>query len=224
MRNAFLLLMGLVITGSAMAQEEDNIWEKPENKAVVVVTDDVENSHSRMGTLKVSAGPAWITSKMYTSEDSYIRYEPGFECAVSYEHVGSKGWGLSIDMNYNRTSYELLYSKSTFHLLHIGPGVVYAGVDEHWRYSIELGIGVTYCEEKVDSDYGTYIFSGNNQVGLGFNSRIGAEYMLTEKFGIGVDLNGALMLMKNKMGYNPKDLKIYGISHCAVLIGPRFYF
>lgn len=224
MRKAFLLLTGLVITGTVMAQEEDNIWEKPENKVVVVEYDETDNESSYTGALKVSAGPAWITSKMYTSEDSYIRNQPGFECAVSYEYIGRKGWGFTFDLNYNHTSYDYAYAKSYFHLIHLGPGVIYAYADDHWRYSIELGVGMAYCREKVDTDNNIFVYSGNNQVGLGLNSRLGLEYKITKKFGIGVDLNGALLFLKNEVGLRMKDSELYGISHSAIHIGPRFYF
>ena len=225
MKRFFITMMVAAVAVVAQAQEE-NVWEKPENKAVVVVTEeeDVESVSKRhTGALKVSAGPAWITSKMYVSENNYERNEPGFECAVNYEYIGRKGWGLSVDINYNRTGYDYAYAKSVFHLIHFGPGVVYATTEGHWRLSAELGAGVTYCEEHV-SGSNVNVWSGNNQAGFGVNARLGAEYMISEKFGIGIDLNSEQMYLHNKVGLNLKKNEFYGIAHSAILLGARFYY
>ena len=233
MKKTLVLLAACLLAGTATAQEEDNIWERPENKAVVEVKENsiekafaAEGSNGRFGVVKVSAGPAWITSKMYYTQYDYVKNRLGYEMAVNYENVGRKGWGYAIDVNYNRTTYDIPMS---FSLVHAGPGLVYAGVlGGHWRLSLEMGAGLTYYQED-SQQYGGYQ-SGyfaksevHHQFGFGMASRLSVEYMFSEKFGIGLDWNSSYSLMKNNSGIDLPDNESYGITHTALLLGVRFY-
>lgn len=218
----------LLSTIAAVAQVEDNIWEREENKAVeikaeespqtrnesAVVTDD------RKGVLKVSVGPSMTTSKMYYSESDYLSNVFGYEVAVNYEHpLGDHGWGMSVDVDYNYTPYDYIPNVS---LLHIGAGVVYSEVLKRVRLSAQLGVGVGYCEEKINTYY-EYL-PNKARLGFSMSSRLGIEYMLSRKVGIGIDLASFRCYMSNDSGYDLPGNEQYGIAHIAALLGVRFYY
>ena len=229
MKKTLVLLAGCLLAGTATAQEEDNIWERPENKAVIVVPETgydrdnvVKTADGRLSVLKVSAGPAWITSKMYYTERSYIKNQGGYELAVNYELVGRKGWGFTADLNYNRTKYDGL---SDISLVHVGPGASYSGiVDDRWRLSIQMGAGMAIYEESFKMYYNYYGSSQYTEVGFGLTSRLGAEYMLSKKWGIGLDLSSSVALLRNETGISLPDNETYGIAHSALLFGLRYYY
>ena len=223
----------LLSTIAAVAQVEDNIWEREENKAVEIKAEESPQARNesavvtdgRKGVLKVSVGPSMTTSKMYYSESDYLSKVFGYEVAVNYEHpLGDHGWGMSVDVDYNYTPYDYIPNIS---LLHIGAGVVYSEVLKRVRLSAQLGIGVCNCEEKARTGYDSfnvYSYPDKGRLGFSMSSRLGIEYMLSRKVGIGIDFASFRCFMSNDSGYDLPDNEYYGIAHIAALLGVRFYY
>ena len=222
---AFVLTTGCRLTASA---QEVNEWEPGlSGTAASVVTyehkaDRVDARKKMPGALKVSFGPAWMTSKVYVDQYNYFSNKGGYELMLNFETFGRSNWGFSADLNYNRTSYTGYVDTS---LLHLGPSLLYGGVlGEHWRLTIGLGLGLSMYNEKLDKQY-TYFGSGEStEFGFGMMSRVGVEYMLNSKWGIGLDINSAMSFISNDSGQPLPDGEASGFSHTAFLIGVRQYF
>ena len=219
----------LLLTGGGMQvqAQEVNEWEPGLSGTTATVTTDeykadrVDARKKMPGALKVSFGPARITSKVYVNEYDYFKDKGGYEVMLNYETFGRSNWGFSADLNYNRTSYKGYVDIS---LLHLGPGLLYGGVlGEHWRLTVGLGLGMSIYNEKLDKQY-TYFTSGESKFGFGMMSRVGVEYMVNDQWGIGMDINSALAFIGNGSGQSLPDGETSGFSHVGFLFGVRKYF
>jgi len=161
--------------------------------------------------LKLSAGPAWITSKMYTSS-GVVTGQPGFELSAEMEILGRGAWGFGVNTNYNRTHYD---NEGHVSLFYLGPNVIYeANVAERLRMSYSLGFGVSMFR-------GTdKVFSG----GIGLNSAFGMEVKLSSHFGIGAELQGISTYIFDDDDNGLPDDTVNGVVRMGLLIGGRFYF
>ena len=220
----------LLLTGGGMQvqAQEVNEWEPGLSGTAATVetyehkADRVDARKKMPGALKVSFGPAWMTSKVYVNQYNYFSNKGGYELMLNFETFGRSNWGFSADLNYNHTSYK---GYADISLLHLGPGLLYGGVlGEHWRLTVGLGLGLSMCNETLDKQY-TYFGSGEStEFGFGMMSRVGVEYMLNSKWGIGLDINSAMSFISNNSGQPLPDGEASGFSHTAILIGVRQYF
>ena len=206
--------------------QERNEWESrlSGNDAVVNTdeykTDRVDVRKKMPSALKVSFGPAWMTSKVYVDQYGYFSNKGGYELMLNYEAFSRSNWGFSVDLNYNRTSYN---GYADISLLHFGPGLLYGGVlGKHWRLTVGLGLGLSMCNEKLDKQY-TYFGSGEStEFGFGMMSRVGVEYMVNDQWGFGMDISSAIAFISSEQSLPEGETS--GFSHTAFMFGVRKYF
>ena len=113
-----LLAAMLAITSSAHAQVDD-----------ATLNTDAGKTKSATHTLSLDMGPAWVTSKVYTSEGTY-KWRTGLELGVEYSCVFKKGYGFGFSVLHNTTKYPDVKATQIF----VGPSFVYAGnFSRKWR-------------------------------------------------------------------------------------------
>lgn len=163
--------------------------------------------------VRFSAGPAWITSRMYTNASyDYVNNQSGMELAADMEFFGKKGLGLSLSFRGNHTYYGKKVGSIT--LLNLGACLAYSTMlSQRWRFDYAFGPG-----------FGCFLNSETSELGINIMGRISAEYMLTPKFGIGADLLGSTMWMDKPDGIHLPDNESYGVTRFGLLIGARLYY
>ena len=180
-------------------------------------TDSTQNIRT-LGTrprqvVRFSAGPSWITSRMYTNASyDYVTNQSGLEMAADLEFFGKKGLGLALSFRGNHTSYGEKVGSIT--LLNAGACLAYSAMlSQRWRFDYAFGPGV-----------GCFLNTESTKVGLNIMGRISAEYMVTPKFGIGADLAGCTMWMSKPEGIHIPDNESYGVARFGLMIGARLYY
>ena len=169
-----------------------------------------EKSKSGIQTLSFDLGPAWVTSKMYTSRGTYT-WRKGFEIGTDYSCVYSRGYGFGFSFLYNTTNYPDGKAKQLF----VGPSFVYAGnFSRKWRGMAEIGLGVGYFSADFTSE-----------MGLGVKYSTGVEYMLSDKFGINVKLRSITVYFGGKENFDSgDDDEVNGVARLAFQLGACFHF
>ena len=229
-RHLLVILVSLLLAGTASMQaQSDNIWETPERQQSTLQAAKKEalpiakqKSEDYTSALRLSVGPSWITSKVYVGwNGDYVTSQMGYELAADYECVGRKGWGWGLNASFNRTNYD---GYGRLSLFHIGPSAVYAGMlGSHWRMSGTLGLGMALCYQD-DFNRGGIGADDSTEGGIGILERFSVEYMLSERIGIGLDLNGHVSLLVNGSGVSLPNDEINGFVRYSVLLGCRFHF
>lgn len=169
---------------------------------------------------KLMNGPIWDFSANYYFNDTY-----GLGVVYSAYSSNASAWGTITDTN---QAAEL---KTNSMITFIGPAFLVRGASPNlkWIFNVQLGIGyIGYSLKNTvlnnyEKEYGASV---------GFSSKIGAEYKLTDSWGIGADLatvSGILNSVTNDLNghkttinYN-KDAK-EGLGHIRLSLGLRYYF
>lgn len=160
----------------------------------------------------VSAGPAWIVSKIQFDYYSYSS-RLGYDYTLGYEHLFERGQGVGIDFSYHYTPFdvEVDYIK----LYYVGPCYVWSiRSASGWRFESAAGIGYSYMN--INDDY--------HESGIGFMCRLGVDYMITKHFGIGVEVNMLTQHFSRPEGFSMADNESYGYQRSELLGGLRYYF
>lgn len=165
--------------------------------------------------VKVSAGPAWLTSSLDSRGTKYKATKPGFMFAADLEFFGASEMGCAINFRGSSTSL------GRDHLTLFNFGVSLAQqflLGQQWRLVWALGPGVGYHSSDDDS-------------GWRFNAlgRISAEYMVTPNFAIGADLNGTIISLESTKPWwiNQSDQyfgKSYMMGQVGLSVGVRLYY
>ena len=171
--------------------------------------------------IRLNVGPGWIVSEIETDYSVYKR-KVGFSASADYLHFWKSGWGLGANYMFYNTSFDEGFS-TTIH--YIGPCV--AGSTKFgskWRWDSTLGVGYAYYKESVSTNYGgiSYDLSAG-QGRLGSIVQTGIEYKISEKIGIGLQMNGFVMSLKKPEEYNNDKYDFYGIKRFDVQVGARIY-
>ena len=83
---------------------------------------------------------------------------------------------------------------------------------KHFRLDGNIGVGL-----------GMLLSEGSREYGLGVHASIGGEYMISDSFGLGLEVaEHYTFLFGSHDSYLPDD-KISGISRFSVLLGIRIY-
>lgn len=167
--------------------------------------------------LRISAGPAWITSEFETPVRTY-KSKLGFAASAEYQHFWKYGFGLGINYIYYGTSFDEGF-KVNMHYL--GPTFSFdSNLGRKWIYDAAFGIGYTYYKES----FSTAIYNvSETQNRLGVMFRLGIDYKVSEKIGIGFHISGLTMRMKKPEDYDDDKYDFYGIRHLDPLLGIRIY-
>lgn len=164
--------------------------------------------------IKVSAGPAWLTSRLDSRGIKYKSTKPGFLFAADMEFFGSSEMGCAINFRGSSTSM------GDNHLTLFNFGVSLAQqflLGQQWRLVWALGPGVGY-------------YSSHDDSGWRFNAlgRISAEYMVTPNFGIGADLNGTIISLESTKPWWQDNStfmgKSYYMGQVGLSVGVRLYY
>lgn len=174
-----------------------------------------------IGSIKAGVGPIWTTSRLYIENDR--DYETnvrgtGFSASVTTIRWGCTGIGM--DFYLNHTTLERTVRRSgadkelSFTQFYIGPSFVCGGqLIDRLRGEVAFGLGLAVHSEK-----------SQQAAGLGLRSSLGLEFMITPKFGIGIEGLSQRHLFKKPEGYNMPDDEQYGFQQLGVLFGLRTYF
>lgn len=160
-------------------------------------------------SLTLSFGPAWITSKIYTSRDVYTN-QAGMEIMAEFDCVYSNCLGFGLSFNHNFTNYPY---DSKLYQFFLGPSFVYAGyIGERWWAKVDLGIGYAMCDDTFEK-----------QSGLGTKSGISFNYMVSPKIGVGIHMRALSSIFgKQSVSYPGSENDANGIARFGVTIGMRF--
>ena len=173
------------------------------------VIDDLSHEYRPRNTVKLSTGPAWIYSDIYTASgkrkgcfamDLMAEYEHTWKSGLGVGATFARTWGFVDDDKVNLT--------------YAGPSIVYAYREaHHWGAEVALGAGYAH--------YNDGLLSGN---GVGFLWKAGAEYLITRHIGLGAELNVLGTTFSEPDGLELPKGKSYGFSRVNLLIGLRAYF
>ncbi|MCR5158307.1 MAG: hypothetical protein K6D37_04190 [Prevotella sp.] len=171
-------------------------------------------------TIRVSAGPAFLTSKYRSRYQKLSPHNPGFSFSADFEFFGRSGMGGFLTFRGGSSSL----GHDHLMLANFAAGIVQQYmVGQRWRLSWAVGPGFGYFESDENN-------------GWRFNglARLSAEYMLTPILSIGLDLNGALLSLKDRLptpssnvqwlvdkNYVPKE---YFMGQIGLAGGLRLYF
>lgn len=179
-----------------------------------------EPHHIPSDVIMVSVGPSLITSKVI-SPRGYESKKGGVDFLLEFEHVNGKGVGFGLNVKYNKTSFD---DYSNLQLYYMGPSFVYNYVTSmNWRWDLAVGIG--YALYKDSPGKGKNLFYGmQTQSGIGFMSKIGVDYLLSDRLGIGVEANSVSHNFSKPEGFQLEKNEHYGFSTLSLTAGLRFYF
>ena len=171
--------------------------------------------------LKLSAGPAWITSEIQTPQATY-KSKGGFALQAEYQHLWRIGLGVGLSYKYFSTSFDEGFD---LRMHYVGPNIVYSlKLGSKWRTEVSLGIGYSSYMEKVkNGGVGLYGNPVSTESGLGVTAHIGAEYMVSKKIGIGMQFGAFSMRLKRPSGYDTDAYEFYGIRRADLGMGIRYY-
>lgn len=161
-------------------------------------------------TLAVSAGPAWITSKVYTSHEWYS-WRTGMELTGEYNCVFSGGTGFGITYTSNITSYP---NAGDLKQYYVGPSLVYAGfLGSHWHAKVDVGIGYTNCSDELSSEGG-----------VGLKSGLSIEYLPCRNVGIGLEMISVSSYLGKQPEIAPDNSnERNGVARIGLTLGLRVY-
>ena len=197
--------------------------------------------------VKVSVGPSFVPSKVYApiftpvSQDMAVatgKYKMknlgGIDAAATYQHLWGIGIGIGVDYIMNTTW--LAEDLGHFNLHYIGPSFVFAY--RGWkRFGIEVAEGIGYVREHAVY-YPPVKFSPwsppahqneesmtENNGGIGFMSRVGAEYRFTKHLGLGAAfcLATSRFHLISELG-NDETVEPDGIIRLSLQLGLHYYF
>ena len=170
--------------------------------------------------IMVSVGPSLITSKVVSPRGNESR-KGGVDCLLEFEHVNGKGIGFGLNVKYNKTTFD---DYGYLQLYYMGPSFVYNYVTSmNWRWDLAVGIG--YAMYKDGAGKGNNSFYGmQTQSGIGFMSKIGIDYLLSDRLGIGVEVNNVSHNFSKPEGFQLGKNEHYGFHTLSLTAGLRFYF
>lgn len=194
-------------TFTAWAQQETNL--NRDAAMVGRVLEDLSHDFRPHHAVKVSTGPAWIYSDIYTATgvrkntfamDFMAEYEYTWKSGVGVGATFSQAWGFVGD--------------DRLKLTYAGPSFLYAYREaHHWGSEVAFGIG-----------YARYSDDYRSSNGFGMLTKLGAEYLFTRHWGIGVEMNLiTTTFRKPDEIILPKNVS-FGFNRLDLLVGLRAYF
>ena len=179
-----------------------------------------KNQHPSTVT-KLSFGRGIVASKIVVGSD-ILRGRGGFEIAGSFENYNAEGVGYGINGFYNSVS---LGSYGNVGVFYMGPLLSYGSrFHQHWRLGLQLGIGIVGFIDHTEDPYYSNHKSTDVQAGFGVQGNAGIEYMLSNMFGLGTEIQITTGRMLKPAGFNMSKDEFYGIGHVGLLFGVRYYF
>gem|GEM_PF-5627833 len=172
-------------------------------------------------TLSLIGGPAWIASNVYTPSGKY-HWRSGFEWGGELTVLYAKGWGFGFAYMHNQTKYPDGKLTQNF----VGPLVAYGrDLSKHWRTKASLGLGYGDVKEGPKTkDKFTGITDDHTQNGFCARFAIDIEYMLSQRFGIGLHIQEIrLFTEKSTFYYNGEKIEDNGTGRLGANLGLHLY-
>lgn len=194
-------------TFTAWAQQESKL----NRDAVMVgrVLEDLSHDFRPHHAVKVSTGPAWIYSDIYTATgvqkntfamDLLAEYEYTWKSGLGVGATFSHAWGFMGD--------------DRLKLTYAGPSFVCAYREtHHWGAEVAVGMG-----------YARYSDGYRSSNGFGMLTKLGAEYLFTRHWGIGAEMNLITTTFRKPDEVVLPKNSSFGFNRLDLLIGLRAYF
>ena len=148
------------------------------------------------------------------SYNGEVHSKGGMDLFLEYEHIGTSGLGLGINAKYNRTSFG---DGIDANLIYVGPSLVYSYITTaKFRWNLAVGLGYAHYNESN--------FAGSNQSGFGLLSKVGIDYLFSERWGIGIEANLISHRFSKPKGFQLKKNEYYGYNTIGLSFGFRHYF
>lgn len=172
------------------------------------------------GLVKISAGPIWTTSKIYTSSDgkNYKKGLRGYAIDCSLTNLGKKGHGFGGDFFLSRTEVDVPTGPWSVDCSYT---LIYFGI--HYAAGARLGKKF-FADANLGLGAAMYTDEGQTEGGFGLRYAINLEYMVSKSIGIGIEGISHNYYFKRPDGFKQPDGESYGIKHLGVLMGVRFHF
>ena len=168
------------------------------------------------GAVKIGGGLDLTTSEVYVT--SYFRrgtYKNlvGVQGDLSLERFWKPWVGLGLNLNVGHTFQERDNMDIRYTNIHVGPCyAINSRFGKHFRLDGNMGLGL-----------GMLLGEGSTQYGLGVRASLGGEYMISDGFGLGLEVaEHYTFLFNGRDQYMPDD-KLNGIGRFSVLLGIRIY-
>ena len=164
--------------------------------------------------LRVAIGPSWLVSRYQTGHREY-NSKCGLDIAADYGHYWRSGLGIGVSYLHGYTSFD---EGIDMRVNYIGPYVGFAYMlGGKWRLGTGIGLGYGRYSESVG-------FLSHSESSLGALVRLNGEYMSSEHFGIGLQMNIFTMNLKKPDGFVLKDNEFYGIRRLGAMLALHYYF
>jgi hypothetical protein len=158
----------------------------------------------------VNAGPAWVTSKVYTPRGRFS-WRTGLELVADYNCIFSNGLGFGLTVAHNSTSYP---DNITMKQLYAGASFVYSGKwGDKWRAKVDAGLGYANCKDDMSTEGG-----------LGLKAAYGIEYKVSRQVGLGLEILSVTSYLGSQTNYYTGEKnERNGVSRLGLTLGLRFY-
>lgn len=176
----------------------------------------VEKHKLPSNIVKLSGGPAWLTSKIYVGSEEFSSVS-AFNLMLQYSHLWKSGWGCGLQAFQSHFKVgDSSYSDygGSANIFYLGPSLAYAyRTDKGWLWTMNYSMGYTSIDE------------ADSCSGFGMTFSVGVDYMLTRHLGIGVDVMEYTGYFKAPAGWKQEhpDMR-YGYSQIGIFAGIRAYF
>lgn len=196
---------------------------------------------------KLSIGPSLVPSSIYVPvlspswdgrlvENGQLKMKTpkGIDVAATYQHLWGIGIGVGLDYTFSNTWFSDDYGRFTHH--YIGPSFVFAY--RGWKhFGLEAATGIGYVRSR-DMGYPAVkawpineprpykeLAEPYGENGIGFMTRLGAEYRFNKHWGIGADFHvfSTQFNIIQEIGED-EQLVNDGIVRLNLLIGLHYLF
>ena len=89
-----------------------------------------------------------------------------------------------------------------------------------WIWDVQLGLGYTNYTESISNGYNSVSESISR---MGVMAQMGIHYKMSDKIGIGLQLDSFRMSMERPEGIDTSKYDFYGIERMDLQFGLRFY-
>lgn len=176
---------------------------------LVIANEQRERRKVPANTFEASIGYGWLVSKLYDANGHSLGSKGGVDWKLSYEYTWGSGWGVG--MQYS--GFKMSSSEADMMLSYIAPELVSRTKINKWILKASLGVGLFIYDDSV------YKTSG-----VGYHASIGAEYMISKNWGVGLTLNTISASLPSQADFKLKENERSGISRINAIGGLRYYF
>ena len=203
-------------------EENNETWETKEiasGEAASYFDLDNNEEKTSKGYIKLTVGPVWTSSKLYTNIDGsdYVSGLRGTGIDLSVISMGKGIWSYGFDFYGSQATTKIksnyIENDYSYTLLYVGPCAQIGGNIFDWMHAdLSFGLGMSYMDN-----------NGDSQTGFGGRFALGLEFLVSNQIGIGVEAMRQIATFKRPDGFNqPKD-EAYGIENIGLMAMVRIH-